>query len=199
MGTMTLLFSNGNYASSEQANLLDESIFPFLPEVILLAFSTVTVLIAAKGLQTNPKAGRIVILAIVFFVLSITLNPFFVYDYGWQTIIGRLKGLAYIQAALMVPLTIWVLREKRKELTIYALAIVFPLILMSAFSPPPYGMQPEYLRRRQQLMQYLLEVRSFSQKIEMVIAPHGDQFLVTHLLKVPSQQVPSEPNSYKTV
>ena len=129
----------------------------------------------------------------------IIINPFFIFDSGIQTIIGRIKMLAYIQASILAPIAVWLILQYRKKLMIYTVAATIPLVITSATAPLPFGMQPDYLAEREWLLQNLSENRKELQNIPIIIAPHGEQFLVTYILNVVSQQRPPTETHYNPV
>ncbi len=194
------LTDSSNFGVMGFNNIIKKN-FSHLGEVILLILASLTILLLlpTDSKLNLSKSTRIVIISLVLWNFLIILNPFFAFENGLQTIIGRLKVIAYIQAATSVPIAIWLILHYRKELIIYAGALTIPLILMTAFSPLPYGAGTEYLASRQRLLQSLSSHRQELQNIPLIIAPHGEQFLVTYVLNVPSQQRLPEKDSYASV
>jgi hypothetical protein len=131
--------------------------------------------------------------------LVVTLNPFLNEGNGWMGIVGRLRGLAYIQVALILPGVIWLLYPVWRKAACYLLAILPPFAILSALSPLPPGLQSEYLIRRERLTQQLGHHKDQISDDSLIIASHGDQFLVSATLGVASQQLAPETLSYPTV
>ncbi|HEV8368667.1 MAG TPA: hypothetical protein VGQ39_12010 [Pyrinomonadaceae bacterium] len=124
--------------------------------------------------------------------LLVTLNPFLSEERGWTETVGRIRGLAYIQVAFLLPAVIWLVLLVRRKLTIYVLAILPPFAILTALSPLPLGLRSDYLMRRAELAQTLPYYQDRVGKDSLIIASHGDQFLVTATLGVVSQHLPPE-------
>ena len=126
--------------------------------------------------------------AVALWSLLVTLNPFLNPERGWLSVAVRLRGLTYVQAALVIPGLIWCALQVRREFALYLLAAVAPLLLMSALAPLPHGMRSEVLAERQQLNDVLPEARTRLKQGAFVIAAHGDQFMITAVTGVVAQQ-----------
>ena len=127
--------------------------------------------------------------AIALMSLLVTLNPFLNRETGSLSVAERLSLLAYIQLAILMPslfslsspiLTRWALPA------CLALSVLFSAISLQMI--PPRGLSNEYLSRRAELIDMLRKHRRTLDEVKLVIAPHGDQFVVTDVLGVPSQQ-----------
>jgi hypothetical protein len=184
-----------NFGSVIQKN------FRHLAELILLGIAAVVILLLfqADSKLNFSKSTWMVVITLVFWSFLIIINPFFIFENGLQTIVGRIKVLAYIQAAILAPIAICLILQYQKKLILYVVALITPLMLMSTLSPLPAGLQAEYMTDRQQLLQSLSEHRQQLQNIPIIIAPHGEQFLVTHVLNIQSQQRPPEKGNYESV
>lgn len=126
--------------------------------------------------------------AVALWSVLVTLNPFFNPIPGWASVAGRIGGLAFLQVALLLPGLCWLLRTTWSEDAAYALAFLLPLVILSIRAAPPYGLTPAYLTRRMFLLQSLAAQRHQFNSQDLVIARHGDQFVVTYALGVPAQQ-----------
>jgi hypothetical protein len=169
-------------------------------EAILCAASLATLMLVFYfGKRFEVAAFPYVAGSLALWSLLVTLNPFLNPDRGWLSVAGRLRGLGYITAAILVATLIWVCLTKRRELYYYALALVAPLFIVSAYSPLPRGMQQDYLAERAQLLSNLPE-RSLIAPNSIIIAAHGDEFALTAALGAPSQHtLPTHTQYEKTL
>ena len=157
-------------------------------EILLLIASLLVLFLLLAFRRRLPRgAGAYFFGSVALWSLVVTMNPFLNPVPGWLSLAGRLRGLAYIQVAILVPALLWWVIKLRRELAPYAVAVTIPFVLLSALSPRPRGMQPDYLSARQQLLTNLPRVRPQLGPNPIVIAAHGDEFLVTSVLGVPSQ------------
>lgn len=171
------------------------------PELLILFFGSLIVLVSIffqKNLREN-KIGRQFFGTLAFWNLFVTLNPFISSEIGFTTIGGRLRVLAYIQAALIVPAVIWLLREKYKNIAWYVGFAVIPLMIWSFLNPLPRGLQPEYLARRERLIEGLKSNVSQIDNNSIIIADHGEQFVVTSITGIQSQQTYPRIKKYDSV
>ena len=167
--------------------------------IVLLAGGAVIFLLVyfKDRLMTGAAAYLFGVIALVSLV--ITLNPFLDPERGWLSVAGRLRGLTYIQASIIVPGLVWYLLSIRREIAFYVLAAASALMVFSITTPLPRGMQLNYLREREQLMDTLPTSRANLGENPIVIAAHGEEFMVTALLGVPSQQTPPVTSQYENI
>lgn len=115
-------------------------------------------------------------------------------DFTW-----RLSILAYIQVALLLPGLISFLLPLSRRAVVLVCAFVLPLIIGSALLSRPYGLRPAYLSERGELLYRLPLIRQELGGTPLVISPHGDQFVVTWALNIPSQSKWSRNNASQTI
>lgn len=165
-----------------------------LPEALIVLAASPFCLFMAARTPTERREGiaRLAFGSVALLGLLFTLNPFFNPAHGWTGAAGRFKGLLYIQAAILVPGLVWLLSRGRSLLVPYVAVLVVPLMALSFMSPLPHGLQPGYLSEREELIRQLAAQRDRLGADALVVAPHGDQFVVTYALDVPSQQRPPE-------
>jgi hypothetical protein len=166
----------------------------YLPETLMLAVAAPVALILLLGpmrIQARSVGSAIVGLVAVL-SLVVTLNPFLNEANGWMGIVGRLRGLTYIQLAIILPCVIGLVHSAWPKATFYVLAVLPPFAILSALSPLPFGLRTEYLARREQLAQQLPHYANQFSDHSLIIASHGDQFLVTATMGIPSQQLAPE-------
>lgn len=167
-------------------------------QIILIVIAPITLLItlfSRKRDSRNDDVPYIVFGAIALCSLLLTINPFFnnrgAMDFTW-----RLSILAYIQVALLVPGLIWLLLPFSRRAIAVVCAFVLPLIVASALFSRPYGLRSAYLSEREELLYRLPLIRQELGSAPLVISPHGDQFVVTWALGIPSQQEWSDNRSH---
>jgi hypothetical protein len=145
----------------------------------------------------NNLAGAVLI-TVCLIGLFLTFNPFLNHR-GFITITGRLSNLSYIQMSVAVPLFLFLARKISGKLKNALILALTPFILSGFFTPLPVGFRPEYVQRREKLAGQLHEIKSSLCEDSLIIAPHGEQFLVTAITGFPSQQIPPEADSQSCV
>jgi hypothetical protein len=173
----------------------------YLPETLMLAVLAPVALMLLLGpmrIRARSVGGTIVGLVAIWSLL-VTLNPFLNETHGWMGIVGRLRGLTYIQVALILPGVIWLVLSSWPKAVFYVLAVLPPFAILCALSPLPFGLGSEYLVRRERLTRQLPYYSDQVGDDSLIIASHGDQFLVTATLGIASQQLAPENTAYPTV
>ncbi len=157
--------------------------------LILLAVAPAVLLLLARSRPSRlSNTGAALLGAVALWSLLLTINPFLNADPGLLTISGRLGYLSYLQVALLLPGLLLLLRHVSRRAPFYAAALILPLTMMGTRAAIPYGLQPDYLTRRAALIQNLPAVSHQLGPSPLVIAPHGDQFVITFTLGIPAQQ-----------
>jgi hypothetical protein len=130
------------------------------------------------------------LLAICWFSLLLTLNPFVYHQTGFLGIFGRLMSLSSLQLAIAIPLVLFILQRFSTKSAIIAGLIFLPFIIWSYFLPLPMALRSESLGKREKLVKELAEVKNSLCENTFILAPHGEQFVVTAITRIPSQQTP---------
>ena len=120
--------------------------------------------------------------------LLVTLNPFLNHDVRQLGIVGRLDHLTYVQLAILIPGLLWLTAHTWRRLLAFLLPLTVLLVLASGLSPLPKGIRPEYVLNRARMLRELPEHGRELGTNPLVIARHGDEFVVTWSLGVPAQQ-----------
>ncbi|MBI1750400.1 MAG: hypothetical protein HY234_16040 [Acidobacteria bacterium] len=131
----------------------------------------------------------------------LTLNPFLNYSIGTVGLTGRLGNLVHLYVAVLIPAVISSFRQSKLSVAHSFAAIpVISLLALAALEPLPRGLRPDYLWDRQQLIVQLPRVRTCLEPHSIVLAPHGDQFVFTATLGVPSQwEWPSDAGRWRVL
>lgn len=157
--------------------------------IVLLLAAPLTLFLIARLRQSLPDYySGFVVGAIALWSLLITLNPFLNHDVRQFGIIGRLDHLMYIQVAILVPGLIWLILHFYRKAVTAALTLTLIFVAASLISALPRGLQPQYLLEREQMIEALPEQRQQLDVNSLVIAQHGDEFVVTWALGIPAQQ-----------
>lgn len=163
--------------------------FAFAEELMVLLGSLLVGLLLFRFRERLDNGFTLYVFgAVVLWSLLVTLNPFLNPEYGWLSVAIRLRALSYIQAAILVPSLLWCVLQVQRRLALYLLAGVAPLILMTVFAPLPTGMRPGFLSERQQLAEQLPAAGAKLSLAPVVIAAHGDQFLLTAVTGIAARQ-----------
>jgi hypothetical protein len=168
-------------------------------QIILLLIIPLTLFaLFLRRCKGQSYLSYIVLGSISLFGILITINPFLT-NTGGTGLTWRLGLLAYIQVAILVPGLCWLTAFWRRDAPVLIMAFVAPLMVVSAFHSYPYGMQGEFLANRVILAMHLPDCKQQLQAEPVVISPHGDEFLVTWALGVPSQQVAPANKASRTI
>jgi hypothetical protein len=155
---------------------------------LLLTVPTSLFLIVRRGPAADGNTFRLVVGAVALWSLVITLNPFLNHDVTQLGIIGRLDHLMHLQVSIILPALIWLSLPVHRKLAGLLLALTPCFMAASALASLPKGLQSWYLLERQQMIQALPEHRQQLGANPLVIAQHGDEFVVTWVLGIPAQQ-----------
>lgn len=160
------------------------------PELFILFLGSIAIFAAifVWKLRQEDRLQLIVCMTLAASSVIVSLNPFISSQYGFANIGGRLRVLAYIQAALIIPCVVWLFQEKLPKIKWIVAAIVVPLMVWSFLNPLPLGAQPDYLARRERLIGGLQTNLPSIGPNSIIVAPHGEQFVVTYVTGIPSQQ-----------
>jgi hypothetical protein len=137
----------------------------------------------------NNAAG-LTLVSMALWSCLITLNPFLNHQTGVVGIVGRLGMMTYLQAAIAVPLLLALLFEVSGRMVFLTGLFFLPFLALSYFAPLPLSLRKEYLQDRDSLVAELPKLRAQLCEKPFIVARHGDEFLVTAVVKVPSQQKP---------
>jgi hypothetical protein len=110
--------------------------------------------------------------------LVTVLGPDFAQDLA---VVGaRLRLLCFASLPLTLPLSLHTLSQK-----VGGIYLSFAILALSAFTViplTPAGITPSYMKRREELINSIPSLREELRSDCIVVAPHGDEFLVTFLL-----------------
>jgi hypothetical protein len=157
----------------------------FEEKLSLLFLAPVGLILCLKNGSAKPlRRQHYVIGVTALFTILFTLNPFLNHGEELMTISQRLDLLSYLQVSVLLSGIIWLLASKRMSLII-SLSIASLLLLGN--DTLPVGLQRGFAAKRKALLNDLTKVRSMLTANSVIIAPHGEQFLVTYATGVPSQ------------
>jgi hypothetical protein len=128
-----------------------------------------------------------------------TLNPFLNHERGVLGIVGRFDVLVFLQIATGLPIFTALFLEKAKVFTLITDLLCVLLIIYGYFLPVPLAMRADYLQQRENLIEKLPQLRDETCDNSLIIAQHGEQFLVTSILGISSQQKMPKENVYDCV
>lgn len=161
------------------------------PEIAILLMTVIFVGFSfwRRKLETLSPIQRRVVGCVLIWSLLFLLNPFINSEQGFLSIGGRLRTLAYLPVAIVIPLIFPILKEFPQSVRLIYVASISTMMIWSAFfMPPPLGMSVGFLKDRRALYESLKAVDLSIEKDSVVVAPHGDQFLFTYLTGISSQQ-----------
>lgn len=157
-------------------------------QLVLLAAAPVALwLILTRRPPAPGRAAAAVFGSAALWAMLVTLNPF-LNNQNELGVSWRLRALAYVQVALLVPGLVWFASGRRRALALLVAASAAAPVLWSAWHTRPAGARPEYLETRAQLLRHLPGQRGRLGPSPLVISQHGEEFVVTWALGVPSQQ-----------
>jgi hypothetical protein len=155
--------------------------------LLVAALMTLVMWVRHRNLMLDNQSAW-VLSSVLLESLLLTLNPFLNHHTGVEGIVGRLGMISYVQAAIAIPLLLSLLLRTAKFMVAAAAAIFAVLLALSFMAPPPLSLQQHYVREREMLVSELPEFRGELCARPFVIARHGDEFLITALSGIPSQQ-----------
>lgn len=177
--------------------VLDEILFipqiPFgniaTPEKISLLIISPMLLYQIWHLTSDKKNNFNVcfFLTINLWTILITLNPFLNHRNNILGIVVRLDTLSYIQVSLLFSGIMWLIYENHQKIKLFPL-LLLPFLICGIYSQLPYGLRSQFLANQFQLSNNLPYYKKIMEPDSVIIAAHGDQFLVTSILQVQSQQ-----------
>jgi hypothetical protein len=173
----------------------------FNERLILLAVAPAILFLLIRGRieKSASKIAAVTFGSVDLWALFVNLNPFLSNERGWFGITGRLSGLTYLQLAVLIPGLFVLLPADAGNTRKYLAWLCGPVLILTLFTPLPVGLSPSYLRNRAEMIQNLRRFQQTLGETPIVIAAHGDQFLITALLNVPSQQRAPTDGRYGTV
>lgn len=155
-----------------------------LGAILFTLIATFCLSFASGGTLKGTNAARIFVLASLMATFAITINPFLDRTTGLESIGGRVSLLAHLQMGMVLPVLLFAFRLRRWISVSTCLGAFLAIFLMNFGRPLPAGISPRVLARKTQLMSTLRNWPLPSDSL--VIAAHGDQFLVSNVLRVNS-------------
>jgi Dolichyl-phosphate-mannose-protein mannosyltransferase len=175
--------------------LLDE----FRPEGVLLLLAATGGIVWISKLRSKAMNGlreAYLLLGATICTLIVLQNPFLSRAHVLTSIAGRFALLSYLQVALITPAVFLLTKMFYPGVLKYAGCGMLGLLILGANGFWPYGMQDKVLSRRQELVKGLTGGKTDLPENAMVLASHGDEFIVTAVLGLPAQHdLPAGPNS----
>lgn len=157
--------------------------------VTLLLTVPMTLFFTVRRWRTLPGITfKLVVCTVALLSLLITLNPFLNHDVRHFGIVGRLDHLMYLQVAVILPAFIWLTLNFYRRVAGLVLVLTFCFLAASMMAPLPRGLQTRYLTERELMIRALPEQRQRLGTNPLVIAQHGDEFVVSWVLGLPAQQ-----------
>jgi hypothetical protein len=169
-------------------------------DVVSLLWTAPLILVTAIKKSWSGMTDRFHALlpGLAFFSIILNLSMFVNPDLIAFGMLGRLQTLMYLQVALFVPYAIWLLSQTNRRHAAYATAFSIPLLILSMYTSLPPGLQPEYLRNRERLIKALPEGVADIPRDSVIVAAHGEQFVITSLTGISSQHALSQTKAEST-
>lgn len=171
----------------------------FIERFILLLLAPPILALTIRETKRLPRIASIVYGSFALWSLSIPLNPFLNNNKGWLGITGRLSALTYILIAILVPGLFFLIHSNRRWIVRSIACAVGLLLVMTLFTPLPLGLSRDYLANRSEMIKNLPTYSHTLGDSPIVLAVHGDQFVVTSILGVPSQQKVPDGSQYRSL
>lgn len=155
----------------------------------LLLIAPLTLFFLSRLRDVLPTPHFVTVMGgVALWTLLITLNPFLNHDVRQLGIVGRLDHLMYVQLAILISGFLWLTAHNRRRLSLFLLPLTALLVLATGLFPLPKGLQPEYVSNRVQMLRELPEHKGELGTSPLIIARHGDEFVVTWSLGLPARQ-----------
>lgn len=158
---------------------------------MLVGFLVITLIVWFRYRRVAlENAAGLVMVSMALWSFTLTLNPFLNHYTGVEGIVGRLGIISYLQVAIAVPLLLSVLFELSKTFALFAALFFLVLLGLSCFAyfaPIPLSLRTHYLQERENLVRELPKLRDQLCEKPFIMARHGDEFLITAILEIPSR------------
>jgi len=158
---------------------------------MLASVTVITILVwfRCREVLVNNAAG-LSLVSMVLWSCLLTLNPFLNHQTGVVGIVGRLGIMTYLQAAIAAPILLALLFKVSGRMAFLTGLFFLPFLALSYFAPLPLSLRKEYLQDRESLIAEMPELRAQLCEKPFIVARHGDEFLLTAVFQIPSQQKP---------
>jgi len=166
--------------------------------LLMLVCPAVLVIISVARRGARAANADLFLGAVALLDVLVTVNPFFNNVPG-NGLIWRLSVLSYLEVALLAPYLVYLILPWRRGVGLAVALLVWPLTLWGCYGECPLGIESRHLARRADLLQSLPALRGRLGPKPIVLSPHGEQFVVTWALGVPSQQAWPKNGSYDPV
>jgi hypothetical protein len=143
---------------------------------MLLVAAPVGLWVYATGLSAS-RSVRMLIGITALWTLMVTVNPCLNHTMRDFGIIARFDHAAFVQVALLVPALLFAGIETASPHMPLALAATAATLTAACVTPLPYGARHEFLAARAHLIASLHNITLPPHA--QVIAPHGDEFVLT--------------------
>jgi hypothetical protein len=157
------------------------------PDKTILLITVPIVLSILHKALANRSVPLALMAGFVTWACGLTLNPFLKHGLGSVTATGRLDDLAFIQTAVLLPCCLHCMYQHQRKLMTTLLVPVGLLVLCTVAEGLPLGARAGYLAARERLVHELMSVKPSLPPMSLVIAPHGEQYVVTAVLGIPAQ------------
>jgi hypothetical protein len=191
-----LIFSDGIFLSLQE-NIAVSAKFPlfvkgfFEEKFILCILSPISFFASLRKSKINKNLA-LINGTISILTLFVTLNPFLNYTENLMTIPDRFLLFMHIEIAFLLAFTTeFTVTDKVSKIIITGVVLVLLLLGTRNFIK---GNDDGFLTHRQNLIKNLEEFKEITPKQSLIIAQHGDQFLLTSILDIPSQRLLPEEN-----
>lgn len=160
--------------------------------ILMLVAPAMLFLLARLPRQRRESLAGHLFCALALLSLALNLNPFLSHHTAFINAIGRLDALSYVQTAILVPGLIWLCLSERRWAVWLVVAAVAPLVVLSALTRPPFGIDPSFIETRARLVRSLTDNRE--QLLPqlgaspLIVSAHGHQFILSSVLGVPAQR-----------
>jgi hypothetical protein len=166
--------------------------------LLMLVCPAVLVIISFARRGARAAAADLFFGAVALLGVLVTVNPF-LNNVPGNGLVWRLSVLSYLEVALLVPYLVYLLLPWRRGVALAVALLVWPLTIWGCYGERPLGIESRRLSRRGDLLQSLPALRGQLGAKPIVLSPHGEQFVVSWALGVPSQQAWPDDGSYEPV
>lgn len=185
----------------------DSSLYPHIPLdfltypecLVLLVIGPLTLFLLFH-LRKQIETPVIYLYGVISLIgVLLILNPFLNTEKAMLSATARIRMLSYIAVAVLIPGTFYLLSKFSKTIPLYfSTFIITLLIVLNISTNLPKGMQDDFLLERTALQRNLPLYRGKLGENPIVIAMHGNEFLVTWAMHIPAQQKVPSNKSYQS-
>ena len=172
---------------------------PFLLDwaVLFAVCISALTLITVHDKEEEAKIELNVLMIIVLTSAFLFLNPFWNHNAGVNGLVGRIDFTIFLFVSVALSVLLSVAGRKRKIIAYASAVLCFGVSAFHLKDEMPVGLRKQFIQRRETLIGRLPTLRGQICEKALILARHGDQFVVSSVVELPSQHTPPEKDNFE--